>query len=128
MSDAIPNFHKKERLFLTNLAANRVLKTSRRSEKAMSKTETNGSTNPDAEQYARVMLWHLSSIQAALQLMATKTIQESGEQAGTPQSEILKEIANYGKNVRKLSEVLYQNALEQANIKPSPKLPYPAGS
>jgi hypothetical protein len=79
---------------------------------------------PDAQQYATVVLWHLCTIQASLQLLQADTIRQSGEQAGADAVDILRETSKHGKQLRKHAESLYQDALQQANIKPSPTFPY----
>lgn len=84
------------------------------------------SSKPDPEQYARVVLWHLCTIQAGLQLLQSDAIRLSGEEAGADVAEILAETSKHGKSLRKRAEPLYQDALRQANIAPSPTFPYPS--
>lgn len=78
---------------------------------------------PDAEQYARVVLWHLSTIQAHLNLMQSDIIRHAGEADGASVEDILRETSKYGKQIYKHAGPIYLDALAQANIKPSPTFP-----
>ena len=79
---------------------------------------------PDAEQYARIVLWHLCSLQAQINIMQSDIIRQSGRDAGATDMEILDQTSKLGKLVYKHAELLYRDALEQANIKPSPTYPH----
>jgi hypothetical protein len=86
----------------------------------------NGTTNPkpekpDSEQFARVVLWHLCTINAALSRLEADFIRES--MPGASARDILIETARRGQKNRKAAEAFYLDALEQANIKPSPTFP-----
>lgn len=89
------------------------------------KTFANGSDKPDAEQFARVVLWRLCGIDATLQLMEAKAIRERGQQLNVSESEILSESAANGEQIDRLARLLYRDALVQANIKPSATFPNP---
>jgi hypothetical protein len=87
--------------------------------------ENEQSSKPDAEQYARVVLWHLCTLQAEIALLQSDMIYFRGKQAGATNNEILAETSKHGKSVRNRAESLYRNALEQANIRPSKTFPHP---
>lgn len=80
----------------------------------------------DPEQYARVVLWHLCTIQAALDLIHADAIQQSGLAAGASSAEILDETSKRGRQIRRRAEPLYHHALELANLSKSPDFPFPA--
>jgi hypothetical protein len=80
---------------------------------------------PDAEQYARVVLWHLCTLQAEMELLQSDLIYFRGKQAGASDKEILTETSKHGKLARTRAEAFYRNALEHSNIKPSKTFPYP---
>jgi hypothetical protein len=81
-------------------------------------------TGPDAEQYARVILWHLCLLQSRLTLLDADTIRRAGAQEGASVEEILIATSKHGKQIHKHAEPLYREALRQANIKPSATFPH----
>jgi len=83
------------------------------------------SSKPDAEQYARVVLWHLCTLQAEMSLLQSDVIYFKAMQSGASDAAVLAETSKHGKLVRTRAEGMYRNALEQANIKPSDSFPLP---
>lgn len=83
----------------------------------------NENSKPDAEQYARVVLWHLCTIESQLMLLKSDIITREGQEAGASVGEILEATQHHGRQIRKHAEPLYRDALAQANIKPSPTFP-----
>jgi hypothetical protein len=79
---------------------------------------------PDPEQFARVVLWHLCTLQAEMALLQSDFIWMRGKEAGASDSEILGETSKHGKLVKSRAESLYLDALKQANVKSSPTFPY----
>jgi hypothetical protein len=88
------------------------------------KSNHNGSANPDAKQYARVVLWNLCTLQASINTLGSKLIEQIGKAEGATDKQILIESKKYGEHVNKLAELLYRDALEQANIEQSPDFPH----
>ena len=82
-------------------------------------------SQPDAEQYARVVLWHLAGIQATLQLMEAKAIKVRGLEVGASEIEILSETAKNAKIIDTLARQIYRESLQLSNIQPSPTFPNP---
>lgn len=68
-------------------------------------------------------MWHLCTIQAGLQLLQTDAIWKSGQEAGAMDVDILVATAARGKQILANAEPLYRDALQQANIAPSPTYP-----
>jgi len=55
------------------------------------------SDKPDAEQYARIILWHLCTLQAQINLMQSDLICRAGRDDGATDMEILDETSKRGK-------------------------------
>jgi hypothetical protein len=84
---------------------------------------TTPNSKPDAEQYARVVLWHLCNIQQSLSVLESDMIRRDCEARGASPADILRATKAHGVQNRKVVEVLYSNVLKAANIAPSSTYP-----
>ena len=76
----------------------------------------NDQQKPNAEQFAKVVLWNLSHITASLTEIQSSLIRI--EMQGADDVEILEATAQLSMKIRKVTESFYLDALQRANVKP----------
>ena len=76
----------------------------------------------DHDKFARVVLWHLSNLEAAVMQLQARVI---GMTDGPDPAKILEATRDSGRQVRKISETIYQNALKKSGVPSSSEYPPP---
>ncbi|HTV41500.1 MAG TPA: hypothetical protein VMF08_13035 [Candidatus Sulfotelmatobacter sp.] len=79
-------------------------------------------TKPDPEQYARVVLWHLSEIRATVGILQARVVSLEQDPSSKDARQAL--ISDNAK-IRVAAEAFYNQALKLANIPPTANFPPP---